>query len=208
METLKYTDTVLLVFAKAPVPGEVNTRLIPDLGVQPATELQAELVHSRLRSFSTSQLCEMQLWCSPDSGHDFFEGCKEQYGVPLYEQQGENLGARMSYAIETALQNFKRVILIGTDAPALDHMQIEEAINSLGGDSDIVVVPAEDGGYVLIGMNYHYEKVFLAVPWGTERVLRKTRANAIALGIKLNELEMCWDIDRVEDYERYQAMKN
>jgi len=62
---LKHPDTVLLVFAKAPIAGEVNTRLIPDLGVDMATNLQAELIHSRLKGFKQSGLCDLQLWCSP-----------------------------------------------------------------------------------------------------------------------------------------------
>ena len=78
---MKYPDTALLVFAKAPIPGEVNTRLIHDLGVDVATGLQADLIHSRLGSFVQSDLCDLQLWCSPDSDHGFFSSCKEQYGV-------------------------------------------------------------------------------------------------------------------------------
>lgn len=207
MKALKYPNTALLFFAKAPIPGEVNTRLIPDLGIEAATDLQAELIHSRLESLLQSNLCELQLWCSPDTHHDFFKNCKEQYSVQLYEQKGEDLGARMSNAIKAGLEEFKHVVLIGTDVPALDHNQIEEAIESLRSKDNIVLVPAEDGGYVLIGMNQHHKEVFLSVPWGTDRVLRKTRGNVIALGLKLNELDACWDIDCVEDYERYQEWK-
>lgn len=206
MKAFKYPDTVLLVFAKAPIPGEVNTRLIPDLGVEVATDLQAELIDCRLKSFMQSNLCELQLWCSPDVSHDFFKKCKAQYSIPLYNQKGNDLGTRMSHAIKACLEEFKHVVLIGTDAPALDIKQIEEAIESLCSNDAIVLVPAEDGGYVLIGMNQHHQEVFLSVPWGTDRVLRKTRGNVIALGLKLNELELCWDIDRVEDYDRYQEL--
>ena len=204
---MSYPDTVLLVFAKAPIPGEVNTRLIPELGVEVATALQSELIHSRLKNFVESNLCELQLWCSPDIHHDFFQDCKELFGVTLHEQKGEDLGARMSAAIKISLERFKHVVLIGTDAPALGLNQIEESIKSLHAKEEIVLVPAEDGGYVLIGMNRHYRELFLSIPWGTERVLRKTRGNVIALGLKLNELEPCWDIDHVEDYERYQELK-
>jgi len=74
-------------------------------------------------------------------------------------------------------------------------------------DGFLVFVPAEDGSYVLIGMSKQYKEIFLSVPWGTDRVLKKTRGNIIALGLNVNELPKCWDIDRVEDYERYQEWK-
>lgn len=204
---LKYPDTVLLVFAKAPIPGEVNTRLIPDLGVEAATSLQEELISSRLSSLSQKNLCELQLWCSPGTEHVFFKQCERRFGVQLFEQKGSDLGVRMSAAIKSSLEKFKHVVLIGTDAPALDVNHIEQAIESLHNRNEIVLVPAEDGGYVLIGMSQHCSEVFLSVPWGTERVLRKTRANVVALGLRLNELHLSWDIDCFEDYERYLEWK-
>ena len=204
---MKYPDTVLLVFAKAPITGEVNTRLIPDLGIDGATDLQTELIRSRLESFMRSGLCELQLWCSPDVSHEFFSECKDQHGVPLYDQVGQDLGERMSHAIKTNLENYKHVVLIGTDAPSLDNPLIEQAIATLQSGANTVIIPAEDGGYVLIGMSKHYKEIFLSVPWGSDRVLKKTRGNIIALGLKVNELPECWDIDRVEDYERYLEWK-
>lgn len=201
--SFKYTDTTLLVFAKAPIAGEVNTRLIPDLGVEAATALQKELIRSRLGSLTQNELCETQLWCSPDVDHVFFKDCVARFKVKLNEQNGGDLGERMSNAIKIALKKFKHVVLIGTDAPALDLLQIQEAIDSLRNNDGVVLVPAEDGGYVLIGMSQHYSEIFLSVPWGTDRVLRKTRANIVALGLTLDEMDACWDVDRIEDYERY-----
>jgi hypothetical protein len=204
---LKYTDTVLLVFAKAPVSGDVNTRLIPHIGVDKATLLQEELIHSRLKTFTEADVCHVQLWCSPDCNNNFFNKCQEVYDVALFKQEGADLGARMSSAIKQSLEKFKHVVVIGTDAPALGINQIEEAINVLKNGDEIVLVPAEDGGYVLIGMNKHYSEIFLTVPWSTDRVLRKTRGNIIALGLKYHELDECWDIDRPEDYDRYLELR-
>jgi rSAM/selenodomain-associated transferase 1 len=204
---MRYPDTVILVFAKAPIPGEVNTRLIPDIGVEVATALQSELIDSRLASLTQSGLCEIQLWCSPDSNHAFFLECCKKYNVHTYDQTGRDLGERMSHAIKISLEKYKHVILIGTDAPSLDNVLIEQAISTLRTDSKTVIVPAEDGGYVLIGMSGHYQEIFLAVPWGTDRVMKKTRGNIIALGLKVNELSARWDIDRVEDYRRYKALQ-
>lgn len=204
---MKHVDTVLLVFAKAPIPGEVNTRLIQYIGVDKATLLQEELVHLRLSALTEANLCSVQLWCSPDCTNDFFNTCHEVYGVDLFEQKGVDLGARMSMAIKENAGRFKHVVLVGTDAPALSVKAIDDAINVLKSSHDIVIVPAEDGGYVLVGMNQHYREIFLSVPWGTNRVLKKTRGNVIALGMKHCELDECWDVDRPEDYDRYQKYR-
>lgn len=204
---MKYADTVLLIFAKAPVPGEVNTRLIPHIGIDKATLLQEELVHSRLKTFTEADMCHVHLWCSPDSNSDFFNKCQKTYDVALFKQVGIDLGARMSAAIKQSLEKFKHVVVIGADAPALSVSQVEEAIKVIRNSNEIVLVPAEDGGYVLIGMNNHHSEIFLTVPWGTDRVLRKTRGNIIALGLKYHELDECWDIDRPEDYDRYREFR-
>ena len=203
MTDYKYSDAVVLVFAKAPIAGEVNTRLIPDIGVDAATQLQAELIHSRLQSLQKKNLCKVDLCCSPDSNHAFFQQCQKQYEVALSDQQGDDLGMRMSRAIKESLQIFKRVVLIGTDAPSLTTDQIEVAINKLGEANDVVIAPAEDGGYVLIGMSKHCDDIFQSVPWGTGEVLEVTREMIKDNDLTSFELETCWDIDRVEDYRRY-----
>lgn len=204
---MKYADTALLVFAKAPIVGEVNTRLASHISVEAAAQLQVELTDQRLRTFSAAGLCELQLWCSPDCEHDYFQHCRQQFDVDLFAQQGRDLGERMSHAFETTLNAFKYVILIGTDAPTLGVEEVENAIQVLKQGKDVVLVPAEDGGYVLVGMQQHNKNVFHAVAWGTEKVLLQTRRNIIAAGLKHDELESCWDIDRPEDLERYQRLK-
>lgn len=201
--TFTYPDAVLLVFAKAPVAGTVNTRLIPDIGVEAATELQSELVHARLAALKTAELCEVQLWCVPDCQHDFFQHCKHRYEVTLHQQRGADLGERMAQAIKINLKKFNRVVLIGTDAPSLTTEQIELAIKKLGEDNEIVIAPAEDGGYVLIGMSQHCDAVFQAVEWGSDTVLDTTREHIIKNKLTHFELPTCWDIDRIEDYLRY-----
>lgn len=206
MMSFKYSDAVILVFAKAPIAGEVNTRLIPDIGIDAATQLQVELINSRLESLQNNKLCKVELWCSPDSDHAFFQKCQKKYGVTLFTQQGDDLGIRMSLAIKKSLQRFKRVVLIGTDAPSLTLVQIDIAIQKLGEDNDIIIAPAEDGGYVLIGMSQYSDAIFHSVPWGTDKVLSCTRENIKNNNLLGDELDLCWDIDRIEDYLRYKKM--
>lgn len=203
---MKYPDSVVLIFTKAPVSGQVNTRLIPVIGQEKATRLQQDLIHHRLLQITEPKLCRVVLYCLPDTRNHFFQQCAEQYSVELKNQTGNDLGERMANAIDEQSTVSANVVLIGTDAPALDCNQVETAIETLRSGKDVVIVPAEDGGYVLIGMKQCYRALFLTVPWGTERVLIKTRANAIAIGLKMVELDQCWDIDRPEDYYRWLSM--
>lgn len=206
MSLYKYSDAVVVIFAKAPVQDKVNTRLIPDIGVEAATNLQAELIHLRLKNLQEKNLCATQLWCAPDAVHEFFENCKKQYGVDLFVQYGEDLGERMSLAIKDSLRNYKRVVLIGTDAPSLTADHIEQAIQQLA-VNDVVVGPADDGGYVLIGMSQHCHAIFQSIQWSNENVLAATREKIQQNSLSSYELESCWDIDRVEDYLRYKNMQ-
>lgn len=196
-----------MIFAKAPVAGEVNTRLIPDIGEVAATALQEELIAVRMRQFGQRKKFDVQLWCAPDTEHEVFQRYARDCSISLHQQQGHDLGARMSNAFATAFKRYDRVALIGTDAPALDETLVCSALDALQ-SHDVVSVPAEDGGYVLIAMRQHYDKVFLSVPWGSSHVLRKTRGNIVAQALRYKELATCWDIDRLEDYQRYRAMNN
>jgi rSAM/selenodomain-associated transferase 1 len=204
---MKYHDTVILLFAKAPVAGKVNTRLIPDIGVQAATKLQHDLIHQRLSMLKQANLCAVSLMCSPDVQDDYFMHCKEHYPITLLAQSGADLGARMLNAIKQALQQYKYCIVIGTDAPALDEVLIRQAIERLKKESEVVFVPAEDGGYVLVGLQKPYEFLFQDISWGSAEVMRQSISKLKKNGISFDELATCWDIDRLEDYQRYLAIK-
>ena len=199
---MKYPDSVILIFSKAPIVGEVKTRLVPFIAAEQAAELHEELTHDRLYKCATADLCDVQLWCSPDTRHPFFNECKQRYGVQLYSQSGADLGERMSSAIKTMLGQYKKIIIVGTDAPALDVDSIEAVVNELE-HNDFVLVPAEDGGYVLLAASTHHEDLFIDVPWGTKRVLASTVRNIENLGLSYSLIGTCWDVDRPEDLERY-----
>ncbi len=201
---IKYPDCAILVFSKAPVVGQVNTRLVPYITAEQAASLHEELTHNRLRMCTTADLCDVQLWCSPDTRHPFFFDCRQRYGVQLHTQNGNDLGERMSAALQTMLGRYKKIIIIGTDAPALDIDTIDAVVNQLE-HSDIVLVPAEDGGYVLLGASKHHQDLLVDVPWGTESVLASTVCNIERLGLSYSLLGECWDVDRPEDLERYKS---
>ena len=101
--------------------------------------------------------------------------CKEQYPVTLLQQSGADLGKRMLNGIKQALQQYKYCIVIGTDAPALGEVLISQAIESLKAGSEVVFVPAEDGGYVLVGLQKPYEFLFQGIRWGSAEVMQQSR---------------------------------
>ena len=204
-QLMKYPDCAILIFSKAPVAGEVKTRLIPHISARQAAILHKTLTRDRLKMCTSFNLCDVQLWCSPDTRHPFFIDCEQYYEIQLYTQSGRDLGDRMSNALKTSLRQYKKIIIIGTDAPALDIATIDMAIEKLD-SNDVVLVPAEDGGYVLIGVSSYHESLLVDVPWGTENVLINTVRNIESLNLRCSLLGECWDVDRPEDLERYLAI--
>jgi len=200
---MRYEDTIVLLFAKAPVTGQVNTRLIPDIGEQAATQLQQDFIHDRLNMLTGSGLCHVRLMCAPDEHHECFRSCKQSYPIELSVQQGEDLGARMFNGASMALHDHRYCIIIGTDAPALDAERIAQAIEGLRSGKQAVFVPAEDGGYVLAGLSEPLEELFRDISWGSAEVMQQTRRRLEEHAIPFLELESCWDVDVIEDYRRY-----
>lgn len=203
---MKYPDSAILIFSKAPVVGQVNTRLVPYITAEQAAALHEEFTHDRLRMCTAAGLSDVQLWCSPSTEHDFFTECEQRYGVRLHSQNGNDLGERMSDALKTMLGRYSRIIIIGTDAPALEIDTIDAVVDELG-QKDVVLVPAEDGGYVLLGASRYHEDLLKDVPWGKEGVLACTVRNIERLGLEYSLLGQCWDVDRPEDLERYMALR-
>ena len=204
---MTFEDTVILLFAKAPVEGQVNTRLIPDIGKQAATQLQHELIEQRLSILTGSSLAAVELHCLPNTSHQCFLEAEQSYPLTLLNQVGDDLGERMCNALTVALQKYRFCILLGTDAPALDAEAIAMAIAHLRAGDPVVFVPAEDGGYVLLGLSEVHRFLFEGISWGSENVMQQSRHALVANGVDYRELDTCWDIDRVEDYQRYQKFK-
>jgi rSAM/selenodomain-associated transferase 1 len=198
-----YQDTVVLLFAKAPVEGKVNTRLIPDIGVKAATKLQHDLIHDRLTMLTAAKLCDIRLMCAPDKLTEYFIECGKRYPVALFDQTGADLGERMYAGIRHALRDYEYCIVIGTDAPSLDVDVLKMILQSLHEGAGVVVVPAEDGGYVSIAMQQAYSFLFQGISWGSAEVMQQTRDKLNNEKVLFEELPACWDIDRLEDYQRY-----
>lgn len=200
-------EAVILVFAKAPIAGKVNTRLIPDIGVEAATRLQQELIDRRLDTLTHNRLADVELHCLPDTDHECFVAAKKKYPVTLRRQHGEELGERMFNAAKRALESYRYCILLGTDAPALDVAAVDRAVEVLRSGESVVFSPAEDGGYVMLGLSQVHRCLFEDISWGTQKVMQQSRDALSANHIRHHELASCWDIDRLEDYLRYKAFE-
>ncbi|MCP4701439.1 MAG: glycosyltransferase [Gammaproteobacteria bacterium] len=194
---------ILQVFAKTPIPGQVKTRLIPSLGKQGACDLHERLIIRCLQTVTPA--FTTQLWCAPEPSHPFFERCRMRFGVSLHRQNGDGLGERMSHALNAGLAVNALPILIGTDCPALSRDYLTQAFGLLERECQAVIGPAEDGGYVLIGIRHPLPELFAAVPWGTNAVLETTRARLRDLRLCWRELPLQWDVDRPADLERCKA---
>ncbi len=191
------------VFAKAPVPGEVKTRLAGLLGERAAAELHATLVERALQTARNSGLGAVSLWGMPDAGHPFFAACASRYGVSLHAQSGGHLGERMAGAFGHLLARGP-ALLVGADCPALSPADLREASAALA-THDAVFQPAEDGGYVLVGLARALPGIFEGVRWGGQDVMQATRERLREAGATWRELAPRWDVDRPEDYRRLLA---
>jgi len=203
---IKWPDARLLIFAKAPQPGKAKTRLIPHHGPHGAVRIYQSLLYRTLCIVTTPALCPVELWCAPDSQHGFFTSCRRQFGVTLKTQHGRHLGARMQYALAAALKRSSFAVLIGSDCASIDTKTLQSALTALAEGQDAVLGPAEDGGYVLIGLRQSCPMLFHGIDWGGARVLAATRQRLRRAGLKWTELPPGWDVDRPADVCRFKRI--
>ncbi len=191
------TSCALGIFAKAPDPGRVKTRLCPPLSARQAAE------------FYAVSLAETVARCRADSWRTvlFYSGEPDYFAeqfpdVPRLQQQGDELGARMERALQTLLaQGHDAAVLVGSDTPDLPRALLVHAFTALR-HHDAVLAPSSDGGYVLIGERHHHPELFRAMPWSTPEVLAATRSRARSHGIALYELPPWEDVDDGDDLQR------
>jgi rSAM/selenodomain-associated transferase 1 len=196
---MKNSEPLIQVFCKQPVLGEVKTRLVQEMGERGALDLYKQMLERLMADFSQGIL-NTELWISPDKDHQFFD----QYKVPRFQQSGPDLGGRMSIALQDGLTRHETVILVGTDLPLINRSYIELAVSALM-NNEVVLGPAEDGGYGLVGVKAEIPDIFSDIDWGTDKVLSQTcvKLNKVELGYGL--LPLIWDVDRPGDLPRYKS---
>lgn len=194
-------DVHVAVLAKAPIAGLAKTRLIPALGPRGAARLQREFTRRALRTAVAAQLGPVTLWCAPHANHRFFRALRRTMGVDCLVQASGDLGERMHTAFRLHCAQGP-LLLIGTDCPALAPSHLRDAARALCDGYDAVLGPAEDGGYVLVGLRDPQPTLFLGMAWSTPTVMFETRMRATALGLRVMELPTLWDVDVPADLPR------
>lgn len=195
------------VLAKAPVAGLAKTRLAPALGAAGAARLQRRLTRDTLHTVQAAALGPVALWCAPDAGHRFFRALRACCGIATSAQPAGDLGARMGAAVVTHFTATPTLplLIVGTDCPVLAPGHLQEAARALA-THDAVLIPAEDGGYVLLGLARPIPEVFETIPWSTDAVLARTRERLGAAGARWCELPTLWDVDEPADWRRLRAL--
>jgi hypothetical protein len=190
----------LIVFTRYPEPGRVKTRLAPALGAVGAATLQRQLTEHILQisqAFVQAHGADLTVYFTGGP-----VGRMQQVfgaGFRYQPQASGDLGRRMFLAGADCLQSgSNRVVLMGSDCPGITAATLEEAFLALG-DHDLVLGPARDGGYYLIGLKALHPELFQGIAWGTGVVLEETRRRAERSGLQVALLETLTDIDRPED---------
>ncbi len=196
------TNCRILVFARAPILGEVKTRLLASIDAQTVATLHEKLVLHSLNTAVESKVGPVELWCTPMVEHPFFIQCANRFRIELYPQTEGDLGKRMAHAFKETLKRSDMALLMGTDCPSLTREDLKEAKKALKEGASAVISPAKDGGYVLIGLRQYAFTLFEGISWGTSAVLEETRQRLRRLRWNWHELSEKWDVDRPEDVER------
>jgi uncharacterized protein len=195
---------VLAIFARAPRPGRVKTRLIPDYGAEGAAAIYEGSLRDVLELARAAGPEVLLLYDDDIDARDYFRTTAPD--LPCEPQSEGDLGQRMDYAFEMFFSGgADRVVVIGTDSPTLPSSYIREAFAALG-RADVVLGPAEDGGYYLIGIDRRAwpraGELLEGVAWSTGSVLRQTLDRATEHALAVHLLLPWYDIDRAEDVNR------
>lgn len=196
-----YPDIHLLVFVKAPEKNKIKTRLQPVYSPDFSLAVHTALIDYSLNQWSDASICPINLWVGGDI--NMFKNQLPQWrNIPHYHQQGPGLGERMAYAAAQMLAESRGgVILVGGDCPSIDQTYLSSACEALK-SYDVVIGPAKDGGYVLLGIKQMYSHLFEGIDWGTSSVYQQTLDAVKAHQLTYFSLPVLSDIDRPEDIER------
>lgn len=196
---------LFIQFAREPVPGAVKTRLVPAVTPEQACEIHAELVRHTARVLVTAGLAAVRLDVAGNPEHPLFRECLALGVAGVRVQSGADLGERMLNALRHGLAAHERVVLVGSDCPQLDRAYLADALAALE-TGDVVLGPARDGGYVLIGVRRADPRWFEGLVWGTDQVYRQTASRLDASGTSWQALAPLADVDRPEDLSSWWAL--
>jgi rSAM/selenodomain-associated transferase 1 len=190
----------MVIFAKEPQPGFSKTRLIPALGAQGAATLAKLLLERMLQAAIASEVGVVELCVTPWSSEEVWRKMGVPVSVQLTDQGDGDLGVRMARAAQRVIDAGESVLLVGTDCPQLDAGQLQIAALALQ-DADATLIPALDGGYVLLGLNQYDASVFSGIAWSTSNVATATHERIQALHWRVQTLAPLHDIDEPADLQ-------
>lgn len=213
----------LIVFTRHPQPGKAKTRLIPALGAEDASNLQRQMTEHTLRQverlqtrqsqagkFTDSHALSVEIWFAGTDSPELDRQRMQSWLGQKWDYRSQptgDLGERMAQAFQTAFRDgIKHAITIGTDCPGLDTNRMEQAFWLLQ-SHDLVLGPATDGGYYLIGLSQFVPELFTGIAWSTSDVLQQTVQIAEQLGLKIAYLDALTDVDRPEDLPAWEAVQ-
>jgi rSAM/selenodomain-associated transferase 1 len=195
----------LALFAKAPVLGATKTRLQPALGESGALDAHCRLVEHALWQITLVSAMRSELWISAE--HPFAQSWSARFALPWRLQEGADLGLRMDHALQDQLsRGASFAFVMGCDCPSIDADYLNWVAGHCGA-ADVIIAPAEDGGYGLIGLARPQPELFSDMPWGTGQVYGETLRRAQLLGLRIVVGASIWDVDRPEDWTRFEVLR-
>ncbi len=196
-------EGAIIIFAKAPVPGEVKTRMCPPLSPDEAASLHGSMVMDTVERTQSLREFDIFLTCTPSMEHPFFQTLAARHRIQLCDQAGEDLGQRMDYALTTIFNHgYAYALLVGTDTPTLSSRHYHHAKEALQ-TTDVVFGPTKDGGYYLVGTKHAIPELFAAIPWSTDSVLAQSQSRAERMGLAVGLLALERDIDTFDDVQAF-----
>lgn len=193
-------QTRIVIFAKAPIPGFCKTRLINVLGAESAAALARKMLIRTVSIAKEANIGPVELCMTPDLDHPCLRSLDLAPEIIWSRQAEGDLGARMAAAVERTLGIGENVLCIGTDCLELEVRHLKDATRALRQDP-VVIAPALDGGYVLIGLSQFESSIFQNMMWSTDSVFRETIRRIDRLGWRVTQLETLRDIDEPADLE-------
>ena len=194
----------LLVFVKDPVPGAVKTRLAPWFSPQEAAALSRAMAEDALATHLKARDYDTAVFYTPEGALRRFRAWLGD-GVTFVSQTGDDLGERELAALRWAFdKGYERAVIVGSDVPGVGAAEVRGALDALD-EAAVVLGPAEDGGYWLIGATRAEPRLFGGIEWSSVRVLDATLARAAEAGLACRLLEPRFDVDTIADVERLRA---
>lgn len=193
----------MILFAKAPIPGRVKTRLAQTIGPEAAAQLHTAFVADcLLRACELARVSHIDIELHTDVETDVWSSI----AVTNCLQAPGDLGARMLSAMRNALAEGRpQAMITGTDSPTLPLSYVHQLLNL---DADVALGPTEDGGYYAISCRRVADEMFRSVNWSTASALNDTMASCVLAGLSVGQGSLWYDVDDFADLERLTAEGN